>query len=171
MKKQSGFTLVELMVTLLVAAILLVAGVPSFVEMLRSNRVASEANNMVTALNMARSEALKLGQQVTVARTGANWEDGWRVFSDMDGDGSYEIGDGDTEIQIFYALSDNYTLRAVNFTDWIAYLPSGLSTGSSGLANGTFRLCADDQDTETGRDLVINAVGRVRIDEGATSCP
>ena len=172
MKKQTGFTLVELMVTLVVVAILLTIGVPSFIQMVRNNRIATEANNMISALNIARSEALKLGRQVTVAKTGGEWEAGWRVFSDMDGDGTYDAGDGDTLIQEYAGLSNGYTLRSgANIANWIAYLPSGLARGSGGLSSDTFRLCADDQDTATGRSLAINTVGRVRIDEGTVSCP
>ncbi len=173
MKKQTGFTLIELMVTLVVAAILLMVGVPSFVDMIRNSRVVSQANQLVTSLSVARSEALKLGRQVTVGRTGANWEDGWRVFTDMDGDGVFDAGDGDTEIQIYSAMSSNYTLRTgAQFADWIAYLPTGMAIGSGGgLPLDTFRLCADDQVTAHGRDIAINAIGRARVDEGASSCP
>ena len=171
MKKITGFTLVELMVTLIVAAILLTVGVPSFIETIRRSRTISQANELVTALNLARSEAVKRGMQVTVSRTGTEWEDGWQVFVDADGDGSLDSG-VDTLLQDYAALSEGYTLRTGgNFTDWVAYLPTGLNDASGSLNNDTFRLCTDEQDTAKGRSIRVNAVGRVWVEEGTNSCP
>ena len=170
MKKVTGFTLVELMVTLMVASILLMVGVPSFIESIRRNRTVSQANELVTALNLARSEAVKRGMQVTVLRTGAEWEDGWEVFVDEDGDGVVDAGDA--VLQEYTALSEGYTLRVGgSFADWVAYQPTGLSLGSGGLPNGSFRLCTDEQDTTKGRTIAVNSVGRISVQEETNSCP
>ena len=59
--KSSGFTLVELMITLAIAGILVAVGIPSFNSTISSNRLTSYANELVTALNLARSEAVKRG--------------------------------------------------------------------------------------------------------------
>ncbi len=61
-----GFTLIELMVTLAVAAIMLTIAVPSFQEFIGSNRLTSEANGFLTSLNLARSEAIKGNVRVTL---------------------------------------------------------------------------------------------------------
>lgn len=170
MKKVTGFTLVELMVTLMVASILLMVGVPSFIETIRRSRTVTQANEIVTALNLARSEAVKRGIQVTILRTGGEWEDGWKVFVDENGNGA--VDDGDTVLQEYTALSKDYTLRVGgNFTDWVAYRPTGLSLGSGGLPNGSFRLCTDEQDTVKGRTIAVNSVGRISIQEQTDSCP
>lgn len=180
MKGTAGFTLVELMVTIVVASILLMVGVPSFVEMLRNSRTTTMANELVTALNLARSEAVKRGVQVTVAKTGAEWENGWTMFTDINGNGSLnDNGDGalcedgeDCALRNFEALTGGYTLRTgANFTDWVAYLPSGRNTGSGGLPNDTFRLCTDEQVTADGRSIVISVGGRIRVAEGVDQCP
>ena len=63
---QRGFTLLELMITVAVLAILLSLGVPSFAETIRNNRVAAQTNELVTALSLARSEASKRGMPVSV---------------------------------------------------------------------------------------------------------
>jgi type IV fimbrial biogenesis protein FimT len=89
-----GFTLIELMVTVTVLAILLSIGIPSFSDVIRNNRTAAATNSLVTSLNFARSEALKRGMPVTVcpANDAVNptdcdgnstgWDKGWLVFSD-----------------------------------------------------------------------------------------
>lgn len=183
MKKHCGFTLVELMITLTIAGILLTVGVPSFQSMIRNNRTATNANNLVTALNLARSEAIKRGVQVVVQRKGAisrNWDSGWEVFTDIDADGVLD-DDGDTSlcesgedclVRTYDPLTTGYTLRSGgNFDDWVAYLPSGLSRGSSGLANDTFRLCDDSASTTTSRAIVVSVSGRPMTQTGTDSCP
>ena len=87
----SGFTLIELMVTITILAILLAIGVPSFGSMIRSGQVASETNTFLAALNSARSEASKRGLPVTVCAAsdksltacgdGSGWQtNGWRCW-------------------------------------------------------------------------------------------
>ena len=83
-----GFTLLELMVTITVAAMVLALGVPSFVDLVRNNRAATNVNELLTAFAIARSESIKRGSNVSVCRSSdgatctAAWSDGWIVFSD-----------------------------------------------------------------------------------------
>ena len=61
--------MIELIVTMVVAAIVLTLGVPSFRELINNNRLTSGANEFVTALNLARSEAIKRSVRVTVCKS------------------------------------------------------------------------------------------------------
>ncbi|MCG5513293.1 GspH/FimT family pseudopilin [Ectothiorhodospira shaposhnikovii] len=79
MNRANGFTLVELMVTLAVAAILATVAVPGFTQMIQSNRVTTQTNELVSAFALARSEAIKRGGQVSVTATGNNFATGWCV--------------------------------------------------------------------------------------------
>ena len=82
---QTGFTLVELMVTITVLAVLLGVGVPSFQATIQGNRITTAANDLVAALQYARSEAVRRGVNVTVcssndqATCSGTWTDGWVV--------------------------------------------------------------------------------------------
>ena len=162
-----GFTLIELMVTVSVAAILLTVGVPSFREVIRSNRLSTCANEFVATLNLARSEAIKRGMRVSVRKTGSSWESGWEVFSDdKKGSGNYGIKDGSDEtIRLSGSLPAGYTLRpnTNSFTNFISFKPSGQSTSF-----GSFVLC-DNLDGNgipepyTARLIVVDSVGRVRL--------
>lgn len=67
-----GFTLIELMITLLVAALILGVGVPNFQQFFANNRMASATNDVVTALHAARSQAVKRRANVSVCPS-ANW--------------------------------------------------------------------------------------------------
>lgn len=79
MKTYSGFTLIELMITLVVVAILLAVGIPSFQTIFETNRLATQANELVTAVNLARSEAIKRGVNVTVRANAAGFQTGWCI--------------------------------------------------------------------------------------------
>lgn len=77
MTRPRGFTLVELMVTIAVAAILITIAVPGFQALVQNNRATTLANQLTTAINLARSEAIRRGEIVSVCTV--DWEDGWWV--------------------------------------------------------------------------------------------
>ena len=68
MKKgnHSGFTLIELMTTLLVAGVVLGIGIPVFNEFVATNRMASGVNDLTSSLHLARTEAVKRRVNVTI---------------------------------------------------------------------------------------------------------
>lgn len=76
MKYSRGFTLVELLVTLVVLAIVLGFAVPSFQNMVESNRVTSTTNSLVGLLNYARTEAMRYGRTVSVVPVGGSYANG-----------------------------------------------------------------------------------------------
>ena len=120
MKKQHGFTLVELLVTLSVAAILLSVGVPSFRDFVQNNRAATQANHLVLALNTARSESVKRGSRVSVCSStdqstcsaSTNWATGWVLFTDNSGVSGARDG-SDVVIRVWDALIGSTTCQGV----------------------------------------------------------
>ena len=78
-RRSLGFTLVELMVTVSIAAVLAALAVPSFQQLIASQRMRSASMDMVSDLVLARSEALKRGATVQVMPAGAGWVGGWTV--------------------------------------------------------------------------------------------
>src|SRR6056297_2046627 len=90
--KHPGFTLIEVMVVLVVLAVLLSVGAPSFTTLIRDNRLVSAVYDLRGALSTARSEALAQRAFVTVcpssdgATCSGTWADGYIVFVDFDGD-------------------------------------------------------------------------------------
>ncbi len=174
-----GFTLVELMVTVAVGVILLTLAVPGFQDMIRNNRMATQTNEFVTALNLARSEAVKRGVRVTVCKSSngddcdtsaSGWEQGWMVFADGDNDGvCTQSGSTCNEeiISIHAPLAPSATLAGNALVDdYISFVPSGFSqTTGGGLQVGTVTLCAASK----ARQIILSSTGRVRIAEA--TCP
>lgn len=98
--EQHGFTLVELMITLAVFAVLLAIMVPSYSDMTLGSKLRSQANDLVAGAVLARSEAIKRNSVVRmcVSADGASciaggWEQGWVVFHDADDDGTLDAGE------------------------------------------------------------------------------
>lgn len=79
--RYAGFTLIELLVTLAVAAIILTIAVPSFQGLIERNQLTTEANTLAAALQTARSEAVKLGQDVSLSAGGISFAAGFCVHS------------------------------------------------------------------------------------------
>ncbi|MTW22384.1 GspH/FimT family pseudopilin [Allochromatium palmeri] len=95
MNKHQGFTIIELMITVALALIVLTIGVPNFRSIIQNNRATTITNDLVTALQTARSEAIKQRKHATVCRrnnsgtgceNGVDWSAGWLVWRDDDGD-------------------------------------------------------------------------------------
>ena len=94
----SGFSLIELLITIAIAAIITGLAAPSFKKMLDANRIQTTASALQGDLMFARTEAVKRGIWVTTCPStdqatcsGANaWETGWIVFYDKTGNGIYD---------------------------------------------------------------------------------
>jgi type IV fimbrial biogenesis protein FimT len=164
----TGFTLIELIVTLSIAALLFGVAIPSFSSTITSSRLTATVNELVTALNFARSEAIKRGQKVIVRKTGENWEDGWQIFVDIDRSNlaKQNVFNTGTDIvlRVYSALPETYTLRGDNnFMDFIRFQPDGSANnlGSFVLCNNSDR--NNKPETNTSKLVTVNFTGRVHI--------
>ena len=157
MKTQSGLSLVELLVTISIATILLAIAVPNYQRFMEHGRISSAASNLIGALNFARSEAIRRGVAVSLRNASGTkqWESGWTMFVDNDGDGIQDAGDN--ALRVGAALAGGLTLRSTtSYADSITYRPSGRST-----QNGYFASCQDNTLTNA-RTVIVNATGRIR---------
>lgn len=164
-----GFTLIELLVVLAVGAILLTIAIPGYAFLVNSSRLATVTNDLVAALQLARSEAIKRGIRVTVCKTSnamaatpvcdttANWQQGWLVF--VDGGTKGVIDSDDVLLRVQDRVSPAAVITTSNFTSFVSYLPSGVSQAPGGLANGALRVCV----ASAQRDIIVNNTGRIRL--------
>jgi type IV fimbrial biogenesis protein FimT len=74
-----GFTVIELMLTLVLLGVVVAMAAPSFADFFKNNRLKTASFDLVVSLNYARSEAIKRGTDATVTPAGGNWSDGWSV--------------------------------------------------------------------------------------------
>jgi type IV fimbrial biogenesis protein FimT len=149
-----GFTLVELMIVLAIAGITMAAAVPTFQGMIVRNRIASHTNDFLLALNVARSEALRVGGTVSVVAnapvSGNNFGGGWCVAIGTPTDCTGAL------LQSFPAFTDNATLDSVEGTDSIPFNSLG-GLGTAAIQN--IDLCYPDYGDDAKR-VIITPIGR-----------
>jgi type IV fimbrial biogenesis protein FimT len=128
---QRGFNIIELMLGITVLGVLLGLGVPSFTEMIRTNRLVEQSNGMITALNYARSEALKRGFRVslcpgsaTACLGGTDWNVGILVFTDDTGTAGVLDGT-DAPIQSWPGSTNGFVAGGGSSPASITFLPTG----------------------------------------------
>ena len=170
-RRLSGFTLIELMVTIAIAAILLMIGVPSFVAFQRNSELTSATNSLVAAINAAKGEAMKRGlSAVVVPRDGTDWVSGWRVFVDRNGNQLFDPG-SDIAVTQQEGLASYFgasgTGTAAGGAPYIMFDPSGYTkTASAGFGALTISIARNDisgtELAEQTRRIVVAASGRVR---------
>ena len=168
----TGFTLVELMITLLIAAIVLGLAAPGVSDLMERNRLQTSADSLYTGLMLARSEALKRNRPVTLCKSsngtactaGSSWHQGWLVYSDDDND---DAVDPNEILRVESALKAGDTLQIAgsDFSDDISYNTDGSASGT-----GTFVLCNADGDVEFGREVQVEVTGRPKLKYSTTDC-
>lgn len=170
--RERGFTLIELMTAIAIAAVLLLVAVPSFVKFQRNSELTSATNSFVGALNVARGEAMKRGMNsMIIPNTGTDWDSGWTVFVDSDRSSSY---DANTDITVLKQdplpsyFSTTGRTGSGDAAEYVMFDPSGYSktVGSAAfqsltLTIGRNDLSGTDKD-EQSRLLVVAMTGRIR---------
>jgi type IV fimbrial biogenesis protein FimT len=166
---QRGISLTELLAVLAVIGILLGMAVPGYGYLVNNMRLSGVTNDLVSSLNLARSEAIKRGLRVTVCKSSntmeanpacnsaGGWQQGWIVFVDrgvvgsIDGeDQTLEVQEGKPKVSIS---------SGVNFGKYVSYMPSGVSRGQSNLPNGTINICLNG----SLRKVILNSTGRIKL--------
>jgi type IV fimbrial biogenesis protein FimT len=165
--KQSGVTLVELLVVLALAGTLLGVAAPSYHDMLRRQQLRAAVNDLVAAIDLTRSQALARGRPVMLTPRepgGIDWQLGWVVFVDADGNRR----PGVDEPMLFQRgpLPDGVRMAAAFSSNappaYLAYNGAGrsCSAGNSLAARwGTLSLALGDN----ARNIKINMLGRLRV--------
>jgi len=154
---------VDALMTLAVAAIVTTTAIPSLNSVVADNRLASQVNALVSALNLARSEAVKRGQRVILCRSSntldcertTGWQEGWIVF--VDNNGNREHDAAEPIIRIQRPLSGNTSITS-RTRRRIVFQP----VGTSGGTNATFIFC-DEGDIARPRAVILANTGRARL--------
>ncbi len=161
-RRIAGFTLIELMVTLTVAAILLGVGVPSFRDLLGSRKVGAAANGFLAALRLARSEAIRRGRRVDLvpAGGGSDWREGWVVFVDENGD--QKPGTGETVLFRHGPLAHGIAVSSTLSGQYLAYNGSGRTRSNASSQAPHFGSLSFSLDQQV-RKVIVNFLGRARV--------
>lgn len=171
--RSRGFTLIELMITVAIAAILLLVAVPSFTSFKRNAELTSISNKVIGSINAARGEAMKRGMSafVTPLDNGTDWSVGWAAFVDKSAArlGTYTpsaagVVSSERAVPAGITVTSNQPAPANGYIMFDASGYSRLKTGGFGALTLTVRrndVPAADQPEQT-RFVIISSTGRVR---------
>lgn len=166
MNRENGFTLIELVTTVAVAAIILSVGVPSFRGIIMDNRLVTQGNQFVTSIGLARSAAVRYQRNATVCASAnfdaavpsctatTDWSNGWIVWVDKDND---SVTDAAEVLSVYAPMP-----TALSFSSGGAGAFTYNARGFSVAGGDDLTLC-DSRTAEMGRLIRVNAVGRTNI--------
>jgi type IV fimbrial biogenesis protein FimT len=166
------------MITLVVGSVLLMIAVPSFLSFQKDNRRVTQINELVSGLNLARSEASKSNATVGFCPSsngtscaGAIYDNGWIVFLNNDADSPPAVDAGEAILRVHSGVrASGSSLRATGITTGLNYAP----TGRPNVA-GDITYC-DDRGAGQARSVIVSRIGsitasNVHLDGTALSCP
>ena len=139
----SGFTLIELMVTVAVLAILVAIALPNYQAFVLNSRMTAQANDFLASLQLARSEAVKRNAPISMNAIGSDWANGWQI-TDAGGN----------------VLREHPALEGASSLGGDATI-TFQSNGQAGAT--TFNLCNPDTSIAPGRDITVEVSGRATV--------
>ncbi len=164
----SGFTLIELITALLIAAVFITIAVPGYYSLIQNNKVVSVANKLSASFNQARMEAVKRGVRVSVCPAGnvsftacgnnTQWQQGWIVFTDADNNNA--IDSTDDLVKIAHALPSGITITTTSSIvsyDGTGFVTSGALSMSLSAAGCTGNNARTINIASGGRLSIANA--------------
>ncbi len=179
-KSQAGFTLYELLITLIVVGVVLSFGMANLSDFNRNGRMTATANDLHAAFHLARSEAARGKTNITICgsadpmATGAtcdgNWNQGYIVFIDADGDLA-RAGAAETILRRHDTIAIGVNLRVANNATYFSFASSGMGRGNvNGVPSVTQVVMCDQRGNITGaggnsaaRLFVTTPLGRATI--------
>ncbi len=162
-RKSSGLTIIELIVTLAVVSAIVSIGIPTMSTLIERNQFKAEASKVHRAISLTRANAVYRSEPVTLCplesskQCGTDWDNQLSVFSDINSNGVL-----DKEESILYSLpalpEDSSVIRTHSRDIAITFRPDGSAFGY----NGTVSVCFKG-DTELSSTVIVSSVGRIRL--------
>ncbi len=178
-RPQSGFTLYELLITVLVIGVILALGVPNMQQFTANSRISTIANDLHASFLLARSEAARARTNITICAssdsttanpscTGGRFDDGWIVFIDTDGDIVRDAGEN--TIRVHEAIDPAVDITTNGNSTYFSFAATGLGRGDvNGTSMVSARICDQRGNIvaaggwSAARVLIVTPIGRATV--------
>lgn len=169
MRRDCGFTLLELLTTGAVLAVVVGMAVPSFTHVVRQNRATATVNELHAALNYARQSAIVRNSYVVLCKSAdgqrcdhslPDWNGGWLIFDNLNRDTAVQVNAGEPILRMHGPHGTS--ARIVSNRNSFTFRPIGTNS-----VNGTLRYCSEDRKHDGA--LIISVTGRVRYSDQPNS--
>ena len=169
MQKQRGFSLIELMTILGVAAILFTVAAPALQQFTNNSRRTGAVNNFISSMHLARNTAITTNARVTICASDAGaacelvaWNQGWIIFTDQNSNQTVDAGETIVGSAAGYK---SLVIQSGQFPSFVMYRPTGRAMTISTTGNsGEFTIC-DSRGADHARAVILDLSGRPRISE------
>lgn len=178
-----GFTLVEMMVTIAIVAIMLALAAPAMQQFVAQKAVSSASDELVSALRFARSEALKRSAPVSICgnsggtdagsakcSTTNDWTKGWIIFADRDSDGAFTNGT-DELLRVQQAFTQKFTGPTPGGAGgYVEFVATGLALNAQQFTFTPNVSSSNPNFKQFTRVVCVNAQGRTNVVSGLGTC-
>lgn len=180
-QQQRGFSLFELMITVAIAGVLLAVGLPSMQGFIHGHSAGNEAEELASAIRLARSESMKRGMPVSLCPSSnpdanspacgaaADWLKGWVTFTDEQNNGT--LDEGDKVLKVHSVLGSVSAISEGNGADVISFLANGLAGRGTAKFTVQPKGNAESEAYKSNiRTLCLSNMGRITVYKGDESC-
>lgn len=173
--KMRGFTLIEILVAIAILAIVMAIAIPDFTSTIQNNTIATISNDLISSINLARSEAVKRNVTVSICATsnsnftacGNNWNLGWLVFVNPTGGNALSNTAAAPLLRIQRINDQSATIATTPTVGILTYSGNGFT--ATGTGNLSITIKATGCTTDSGRRIAISATGRPSVTN--VTCP
>lgn len=178
---QHGFTIYELLITIVIVGIVMSIALPNLSGFTKNSRITATANALHSSFHLARSEAARSKENIMIcasansmdaaAACGGTFDDGWIIFVDLNNNQTRDAGDGENVLRAHPAIPDTIDIITNGGADYFVFAPSGLGRGDIGGNPAlSIAMICDERGLDvaeggraTARRLVATPIGRATV--------
>ena len=178
-RNQTGFTLYEVLTTMLIVGVVLSLGIPNMQSFRQNSRMTAAANELHSSFHLARTEATRAKTPITICASADSMAvlptcsgglaAGWVIFEDRDGD--ITIDAGEAVLRRFPAVENDIVINTTGPDDYFSFAATGMGRGNvTGTAPLARMVLCDPRGNITGgggkstaRVLIVTPLGRATV--------